>query len=79
MLLDYDYEVLLFEPVGYRAAVVFPVFSVKPSTNSSIKEFFCAMVPGVFVMFIYPFVVGGELGLAACYFTLVGLFLLILG
>ena len=78
-MLDYEYEVLLFEPVGYRAAVVFPFFSEKPSTNSSFEEFLYTMVPGVHVMFIYPFVVGSELGLAACYFTLVGLFLLILG
>ena len=79
VLLDYDHVVLLFEPVGYRAAVVFPFFSVKPSTYSGVEEFFHAMVPGVLVMFVYSLVVGFELGLAAFYVTLVDLFLLILG
>ena len=78
-MFDYDHEVLLFEPVGYRAAVVFPFFSVKPSTNSGVEEFFHAMVSGVLVMFVYSLVVGFELGLAAFYVTLVDLFLLIVG
>ena len=63
--------------MGYREAVVFSFFSVKPSTNSSVEELCYAMVLDVFVVVCDSFGVGGVLELAVSYFALV-LFLVLM-